>query len=114
MHSDNIAIVEKYLDALRQKDLGSAPFDSRVQFQNPMTGAGEGADQLRALLSAFLPAMDEVRTLRHVCEGEYVATHWEVHGVFGIIPILELFRVRNGLIVEAKAFFDPRPVLGRQ
>jgi limonene-1,2-epoxide hydrolase len=114
MQNDNIEIVEKYLDALRQKDLSSAPFAAEVQFQNPMTGPGTGADNLRALLSAFLPAMEEVRTVRHVSEGEYVTTLWEVHGVFGIIPILELFRIEDGQIAEAKAFFDPRPVLGRQ
>lgn len=114
MHSDNVEIVEKYLDALRSKNLDSAPFGDHVQFENPMTGPGVGADKLRALLSAFLPAMEEIRTLRHVSEGEYTATHWEVRGVFGIIPILELFRIKNGQIVEAKAFFDPRPVLGRQ
>jgi limonene-1,2-epoxide hydrolase len=113
MHSDNAEIIEKYLDALRHNDLDSAPFDAGIRFDNPMTGPGTGADKMRAYLSAFLPAMEGIRVLKHVCEGEYVATHWEVGGVFGIIPILELFRVENGLIVEAKAFFDPRPVLGR-
>lgn len=113
MQSDNVEIVEKYLNALRGKNLDSAPFANHIQFENPMTGSGAGADKLRALLSAFLPAMEEIRTLRHVSEGEYTASHWEVAGVFGIIPILELFRVQDGLIVEAKAFFDPRPVLGR-
>jgi len=41
-----------------------------------------------------------------------VVTHWEVDGVFGIITILEKFRVRDGKITEACGYFDPRPILG--
>ena len=112
MGTSNSEIIEEYLDALRKKDLDAAPFDVHIRFDNPVTGKGSGADNLRAFLSGFLPAIDEIRIHRHVCEGEYVVTHWEVDGVFGIIPILELFRVRDGLIVESTAFFDPRPILG--
>jgi hypothetical protein len=39
-------------------------------------------------------------------------THWEADTVFGKIPILEKFRVREGKIFEAVRYFDPRPVLG--
>jgi hypothetical protein len=53
-----------------------------------------------------------VKVIQHVCEDDYVVTHWEVDTVFGIIPILEKFRVRDGKIIEAVGYFDPRPILG--
>ncbi|MCU1287908.1 MAG: hypothetical protein JWN60_137, partial [Acidobacteria bacterium] len=50
--------------------------------------------------------------IQHICEGEYVVTHWEVDGIFGIISILQKFRVENGKITEAFGYFDPKPILG--
>ena len=60
----------------------------------------------------YLPAINGVRVIQHVCEGDYVVTHWEVDGVFGVVPILEKFLVLDGKIIEAIGYFDPRPILG--
>ena len=83
-----------------------------VYFEDPMTVKSHGADNLRAFLKGFLAAINDVKIIEHICDGNTVVTHWEVDGIFGIIPILEKFRVENGKITEAIAFFDPRPVLG--
>jgi limonene-1,2-epoxide hydrolase len=112
MREENIKAVEAYLNALKQKDLSLAPLAAEVAFEDPLSGKNTGAENLRAFLSGFLPAINDVRVVSHVCEDDYVVTHWEVDAVFGIIPILEKFRVRGGEIVEAFGFFDPRPVVG--
>ena len=112
MREENIKAVEAYLNALRQKDLSLAPFADGIIFEDPVSGKNTGAENFRAFLSGFLPAIDEVRIHEHICEGNSVVTHWEVDGVFGIVPILEKFRVENGLITEAFGYFDPRPILG--
>lgn len=112
MKEENIKAVEAYLNALKQKDLSRAPFADDLKFSDPVAGAGGGAENFRAFLSGFLPAIKDVRVLNHVCEDDFVVTHWEVDAVFGIIPILEKFRVREGKITEAFGFYDPRPVLG--
>ena len=70
------------------------------------------AENFRAFLSGFLPAINDITVLSHVCEDDFVVTHWEVDAVFGIIPILEKFRIAGGKITEAFGFFDPRPILG--
>ncbi|MGI8812771.1 MAG: nuclear transport factor 2 family protein [Pyrinomonadaceae bacterium] len=112
MSDENIAAVEKYLEALRTKDLSLAPFADGLRFSDSIAGEGVGAEKLRAFLSGFLPGITSVRVLKHVSQGEYVATHWEVDGVFGIISILELFRVNDGMITESIANYDPGAVLG--
>ncbi|HLM00567.1 MAG TPA: nuclear transport factor 2 family protein [Pyrinomonadaceae bacterium] len=112
MREENIRAVEAYLNALKQKDLSLAPLAVDVAFEDPLSGKDTGAENLRAFLSGFLPAINDVRVLQHICEEDYVVTHWEVDAVFGIIPILEKFRVRDGKIVEAFGFFDPRPIVG--
>ena len=112
MKEEKTKAVEAYLNALKQKDLSSVPFADDLIFFDPVAGSNKGAENFRAFLSGFLPAINDVRVLSHVCEDDAVATHWEVDTVFGIIPILEKFRVRDGKIVEAFGFFDPRPIVG--
>ena len=109
---ENIGVVETFLDCLRKKDLSSAPLSDDVYFTEPLIGEGRGAEALRAFVAGFFPALAGVRIVKHVCDGEFVATLWEVDGVFGKIPVFELFRIREGKIVEFRAFYDPRPILG--
>lgn len=108
----NIAVVEAYIYALKQRDLSLAPLADDVIFEDSLAGKVEGAENAKAFLSGFLPAINDVKIIQHIVEGEYVATHWEVDAVFGIIPIMEKFRVVEGEIVEAIGYFDPRPILG--
>ena len=112
MKEENIKAVEKFLNALRQKDLSLAPIAEDLRFGDPISGDGSGIENFRAFLSGFLPALDDVRIIQHVCENEYVVTHWEADGVFGVISVIEKFKIENGEITEAFGFFDPRPILG--
>lgn len=112
MKEENIRIVESYIEAIGKKDLTFEMLADDVYFEDPMTVRSHGADNLRAFLKGFLAAIESVKIIEHICDGETVVTHWEVDGIFGIIPILEKFRVKDGKITEAIAFFDPRPVLG--
>lgn len=112
MKEENIAVVERYLDALRTKDLSLAPLADDLEFGDPVAGKGSSAEDFKAFLEGFLSAINDVKIIQHICEDDYVVTHWEVDTVFGIISILEKFRVRDGKITEAIAYFDPRPILG--
>jgi limonene-1,2-epoxide hydrolase len=112
MREENINAVEAYLNGLKNKDLSLAPFADDIYFEDPIAGKNRGAENFRAFLSGFLPAINDVRVVRHVCEGSYVATHFEVDGVFGIVPIIEIFKVEDGKITEAIGYFDPRPIIG--
>jgi limonene-1,2-epoxide hydrolase len=112
MKEENIKAVEGYLNALKTKDLSLAPFADDIYFEDPIAGKNRGAENFRAFLSGFLPAITDVRVVRHVSEGDYVTTHFEVDGVFGVIPIMEMFKIEDGRITEAIGYFDPRPIIG--
>ena len=112
MNEEKTKAVEAYLNALKQKDLSLAPFADDIKFYDPIAGNNTGAENFRAFLTGFLPAINDTRVISHVAEDDFVVTHFEVDTVFGIIPILEKFRVENGKITEALGFFDPRPILG--
>lgn len=112
MDNENIKAVEAYLNGLKTKDLSGVPFADDVYFEDPISGKNRGAENFRAFLSGFLPAIHDIRVIRHVGQGDYVATNFEVDGIFGVVPILELFKIENGRITEAIGFFDPRPIIG--
>lgn len=111
MNEENVKVVEAFLSAMREKDLSRAPLDDEMTFDNPISGKGAGAENFRAFMSGFLPAIHDVRIISHVCEGETVAVRWQADTVFGIIQIGEFFRVRDGKIVETFSYFDPRPII---
>jgi len=100
------------ITALKAGDLGLLPIAENILFENPISGRQQGAENFRAFLSGFLPAIKDAKIHRCICDGEYIAAHWEVDSVFGIISILEMFRIQGGLITESHSFFDPRPVRG--
>jgi len=112
MREENIKTVEAYISALKERDLSLAPLADDLKFTDPIAGTNQGADNFRAFLEGFLPSINDARVISHVCESEFVVTHFEVDGVFGIISILEKFRVEGGRITEAFGFFDPRAILG--
>ena len=110
MENPNIKIVESYLDALRTKDLSKAPVAPDIYFEDPLTTSATGVKAWTEFVSSMLPALRDVRAKQHIAEGEHVATLWEADTVWGVIPIFEHFRIREGRIKEARAFFDPRPI----
>ena len=110
MRESNIETVERYLDAIRSKDLSRAPVMPDIFFTDPLVGELTGEDAWRGFVGQILPALNGISVKRHVAEGDYVATLWEADTIWGIIPILELFRVEDGRIKEARAFLDPRPI----
>jgi limonene-1,2-epoxide hydrolase len=110
MRESNIEAVEGYLDAIRSKDLSRAPIAPDIFFTDPLVGEMTGEEAWRGFVGQLLPAVKGVSVKRHVAEGDFVSTLWEADTVWGLIPILELFRVEEGRIKEARAFFDPRPI----
>jgi limonene-1,2-epoxide hydrolase len=110
MRESNIEAVERYIDAIRSKDLSRAPIMPDIFFTDPLIGELTGEQAWRDFVGQLLPAVRDARVHQHVAEGEFVATFWEADTIWGIIPIFELFRVEDGRIKEARAFLDPRPI----
>lgn len=110
MRESNIEVVERYLDALRSKDLSRAPLASDVIFSDPLTTEQTGVEAWQGFVSPILPAFKDVRIKQHIADGDHVVTMWEADTAWGTIPILEYFRIENEQIKEARAFFDPRPI----
>ena len=113
MSNHNIEVVESYLAAIREKDLTRAPVADDVLFEDPLTTPQRGVEAWKQFVGSMLPAIKDVRVRQHVAEGDYVSTLWEADTIWGVVPIFELFHIIDGRITEAKAFFDPRPIINQ-
>jgi glyoxylase I family protein len=109
--NDAVAVVDAYLAGLGRKDLSGVPFAPDVTFESPLSPPVKGAGPVRALLEGLFPAIKAVRVAQHICAGEYVATRFDLDSTFGVIPVLDRFRVVDGQLKEMRPFYDPRPLL---
>ena len=111
MREDVVRAVEAYLNGLGSKDLSAAPFHPDIRFEGPLGPPITGADALREFLTGMFPAVKAVRILRHIVDGEWCATVFDFDTAFGVIPVMDCFRVQDGQIVSVRPYYDPRPIL---
>lgn len=106
-----VSVVERYLRGLKDHDLAGVPFAPDVAFQGPLSARLTGIDAVTEVLDQMLPVIRDVRVERHIVDGEYVATVFELDTIFGVIPVCDCFHVVDGQLRQIRPFYDPRPIL---
>ena len=111
MPLSSVAAVERYFAGLTHKNLAEVPFAPDVVFEGPLTTRLTGVEAVKEFLSEILPGIQRVRIHRHIVDGEYVATMFDLEMDFGVIPVCDTFRVVNGQLTHIRPFYDPRSIL---
>jgi len=107
-------IADTYLVAYMSKDPGRALLAPDVSLEYPLSPRKiVGREQVAEYMLSVMPGFNAVEIERHFVNGEYVATVWKAHTVWGPMPACSVFRISDGLIAEVRSFFDPRPILQR-
>jgi hypothetical protein len=106
-----IRAVEAYLKGLGSQDLSAAPFSPEIVFEGPLGPPINGAAALTEFLTSLFPAISGVHIVRHIVDGDWCATIFDLHTTFGVIPVIDSFRVVDGQILSIRAYYDPRPVI---
>lgn len=110
----NIAVANAFLKAFKDKQLSQAPLAEKLSYESPMTGEPiRGRDHVIRFLNVYAPIIKDIRAIRHIADGEYVATVLQADTTFGPIPLVYVFRIVIGEIVEIQTFYDPRGFLER-
>jgi hypothetical protein len=110
----NVAVATAFLEAVKNKRLPQAPLAENVCYAGPLSGeAIRGRDHVARFLGVYLPVIEDVRLVRHIADGDYVATVWDAETSFGQISLVYILRIEGGEIVEIQAFYDPRGFLER-
>ena len=112
--NSNVAAATAFLNAMKAKDLAQAPVSESVSYSSPLSGVTiHGREHMLRFVSVYLPVINDVRVVRHIAEGDYVATVWNAETSFGLLSMVWVFRVEAEKIVEIQAFYDPRGFLER-
>jgi anti-anti-sigma factor len=109
-----VAVTTAFLNAMKCKDLSEAPLADNIIYHGPLSGESiHGRKHVTGFLSVYLPVINDLRIVRQIAEGDYVATVWEAETSFGLVSLVYVFCVKDGQIVEIQAFYDPRGFLER-
>jgi predicted ester cyclase len=115
-----VRAVEAFLEGLVKSSVDGMPLAPR-RHSDQSTRSGKSQKRKRAGFEFLKPRIFPkipVRAAtveRHIVEGEYVATRWDAtfrdaKGSDVLVSIFDFFRVTDGLIREARFFFDPKPL----
>jgi hypothetical protein len=105
--SENIDVVESYLNGLASKDLSSVPFASGITFEGPLMPKLAGRETIVGFLGSILPLIKGIEIKQHIADGEYVATVFDMETVNGVDHVVDLCRVVDGELAEVRAFYYP-------
>ena len=106
----NVEVVEAYFSGLRDKNVDGVPFAPAIRFEGPLGPPMERAEDVREFLRGVFPIIKGVRVQQMLSEGEYVAARFVLDTVYGEIPAFDWFHIVDGAIVEARPYYDPRPI----
>jgi SnoaL-like domain len=106
MREDVIGAVEAYLRGLVAKDLTGVPLHPDIEWRGPGTWM-KGATMLRGFLVQLFPAIMGIEIDRHIVDGEWCATMFQVKTASGTIPVFDCFRVIDGQIVSIHNYLQP-------
>jgi hypothetical protein len=105
--SENIAVVESYLNGLLRKDLSSVPFAPGVTFAGPLMPKLAGRETIVGFLTSILPLIKGIEIRQHIVDGDYVATVFDMETVNGVDHVVDLCLVVGGELTEIRAFYYP-------
>ena len=105
--SENIAVVESYLNGLLRKDLSSVPFAPGVTFAGPLVPKLSGRETVVGFLTSILPLIKGIAIKQHIVDGDYVVTVFDMETVNGVDHVVDLCLVVGGELTEIRAFYYP-------
>jgi ketosteroid isomerase-like protein len=110
MSDDVIRVVKTYFDAVRNNDTGSLPLHKDVVFVGPL-GTHRGLAAFEKGLADFTQILKSINVVHLTADDDTCAAALEIDTIFGLIPFLEYFHVKDDKIISIRAYYDPRPVL---
>lgn len=115
----NEDVVRAYFAALSRGDLSAVPWADDAELRAPVASAGSsapvrGRTAIIALLAPIVANIAHVEVANILVQGEWAAGRAQIslrRPAGAQLRTMNIFRIRDGLIVEQENHFDPRPAL---
>jgi heme-degrading monooxygenase HmoA len=98
-------VIEEYFRCVVEGRLDDLPVTPDYGSESPLSGRKQGADAI-AYLGEIGKAMRDIRIVRHIVEGDGVATHFEEVLAGSVLPVVGLFEFEDDRIRFVRVFFD--------
>lgn len=105
--SENIAVVESYLNGLARRDLSNVPFAPDITFEGPLMPKLSGRETIVGFLTSILPLIRSIKIKQHIVDGDYVATVFDMETTNGVDHVIDLSLVVGGELKGVRAFYYP-------
>ena len=102
--------IDAYFDGFNARDLSRMPIAEDVHFKAPVNPEPViGLEALRPFLENVFSQFDRIVVQRTIVEGEFASVMLDYH-LPGVppIPMVDLFRVVDGKVVEILPYFDTK------
>jgi hypothetical protein len=100
-------VIEQYFRCVLEGRLADLPVTPDYGSESPLSGPLRGPEAV-AYLGRIGAEMNDIRVLRHVVEGDAVATLFEEVLPSGVLPVFALFDFTGDRIRFVRVFFDSR------
>lgn len=97
--------IEAYFRCVIEGRLADLPVTDDYGSESPLSGPVESPRAVE-YLGEIGKAMSDIRIVRHIVEGDWVATHFEEVLPNGVLPVVGLFQFRGDRIRHVRVFFD--------
>jgi hypothetical protein len=109
---ERVAVVESFFECITSGRLDRLPIDPQITFQSPLIPERSGEAAARQYLQAVAAAVQGIRVIQHIVEGDQVATLFEEETPNGPLQVFAKFEIEAGRIKDARVFYDPRRIAG--
>jgi hypothetical protein len=97
--------IERYFRCVVEGRLGDLPVTEDYGSESPLSGRMQGPKAV-AYLGEIGKEMRDIRIVRHIVEGDAVATHFEEVLADRVLPVVGLFEFSGERIRFVRVFFD--------
>jgi hypothetical protein len=109
LREEMVRLVENYLEGMRTKDPSKFSLAENVRFEGPQMPTLNGRKTVLGFLQKIMfPAVKNIQVKKHIVEGDYVATVFDMETTHGVDHVFDLIQVCDGQISAVHAFFYPQ------
>ena len=100
-----VKVIEQYFRCVVDGNLKDLPVTDGYGSESPQSGIVRGEKAI-TYLGMIGAEMSDIRVVRHIVDGDFVATHFEEITARGILPVVGLFELRGYKVCFVRVFFD--------
>lgn len=108
-----IDVVERYINGLGNRDFSGVSFAADVTYKSALSPKVTGQEAIDFLEGVF-PIIKGVTIKDHIVEGDYCASRFDFHTIYGDIPVFDRFQVEDGQLKSINPYYDPAPIVEGQ